>query len=87
MSRQSLLSANVKGDDDMLPGAVHRAPDIYLTADKTPIISDRRPSMKAVRPVIASKGIPYLQTRQDYTARQEQRREERRKRQCRIVGA
>ena len=31
VSRQSRLSANDRGDD-MIPGTVHRSPDIYLTA-------------------------------------------------------
>ena len=47
--------ANDKGDNEMIPGAVHRPPRICLTA--------RRPSMKAVRPVIASNRVPYLQIR------------------------
>ena len=45
-SRQSLRSANDKGDNGMMTGAVHSFPDIYLTAEE---ISARRPSMKAVR--------------------------------------
>ena len=32
--RQSFLSANVKGDNEMIPGTVHRSPGIYLTAEK-----------------------------------------------------
>ena len=30
--------ANDKGDDEMIPGAVHRSPGIYLTAEKSPRI-------------------------------------------------
>ena len=44
VSRQSRLSANDQGDNDMFPGAVHRS-GIYLTADenpKIPQIGDRR---------------------------------------------
>ena len=36
VSRQSRLSANDKGDNEIIPGAVHRAPDIYLTAEESP---------------------------------------------------
>ena len=28
--------ANDKGDNEMIPGAVHRSPDICLTAEETP---------------------------------------------------
>jgi hypothetical protein len=31
---QSRLSANDKGDNEMIPGAVHRSPSIYLTAEE-----------------------------------------------------
>ena len=34
MSRQSHLSANDKGENELKPGAVHRSPGIYLTAEK-----------------------------------------------------
>ena len=30
------LVANDKGDNEMIPGAVHRSPDICLTAEKNP---------------------------------------------------
>ena len=33
MLRQSRLSANDKGDNKMIPGTVHRSPDIYLKAE------------------------------------------------------
>ena len=31
-----MLIANDKGDNEMIPGAVHRSPDICLTADENP---------------------------------------------------
>ena len=45
--------------------AVHRSPGICLTAEKNPQkTSARRPSDEgAVRPVIASNGVPFLQMR------------------------
>ena len=46
----------------MILGAVHRSPDIYLTTEENPgnpQVGDRL--MKAVRSVIASNGVPYLQ--------------------------
>ena len=57
MSRQSHI-ANDKGDNEIIPGAVYRSPGIYLAAEENPA---RIPSMKAVRLVIASNGVPYLQ--------------------------
>ena len=36
VSRQSCLSANNKGDNEMIPGAVPRSPDIYLTIEENP---------------------------------------------------
>ena len=39
VSRQSLWSANDKGDNEMIPGAEHRYPDIFLTAEKNPVKS------------------------------------------------
>ena len=39
-----------KGDNEMIPGVVHRSPVIYFIAqEKLPKTSARRPSMKAVR--------------------------------------
>ena len=35
-SRQSSLSANDKGDNEVIPGAVHRSHGIYLTDEKNP---------------------------------------------------
>ena len=35
MSRKSGLLANDKGDNEMIPGLVHRSPGIYHTAEKT----------------------------------------------------
>ena len=55
---------NDKGDYEMISGAFHRSPGIYLTAEGNP----RNPQlgdslMKAVQPVIASNGVPFLQIR------------------------
>ena len=48
----------------MIPGAVHRSPDIYITAEENPEKnSATSQSMKVVRPVIASNGVPYLQVK------------------------
>ena len=46
----------------MITGAVHRPPDIYLTAENpgNPQLGDRR---RRLRLVIASNGIPSLQMR------------------------
>ena len=41
MSRQSRLSANDKGDNEVKPGAVHRSPGIYLTAEESHSTSRR----------------------------------------------
>ena len=58
VSRQSRLSAGDKGDNEIIPGAVHRSPGTFRLR-KT---SARRLSEEgAVRPVIASNGVPYLQ--------------------------
>ena len=35
-SHQSLLLANDKGDNEMIPGAAHRSPGINLTAEENP---------------------------------------------------
>ena len=43
--RQSRLSANDKGDDEMIQGIVHRYPCIYLTPEENPgkpQLGDRR---------------------------------------------
>ena len=61
VSRQSLLSSNVKGDNKIKSGAVHRSSGIYFWAEENPRrsqLGDRL--MKAVRPVIASNGVLYL---------------------------
>ena len=42
---------------------MHRSLGMYLTAEETPEPSARRLSMKAVRTVFASNGIPYIQIR------------------------
>ena len=36
VSRESRLSANDKGDNEMITGPAHIYPDIYLTAKETP---------------------------------------------------
>ena len=57
--------ANDTDDNEMILGAVHRSPGIFLTAEENP----RKPQlgdslMKALfRPLIASNGIPFLQMR------------------------
>ena len=63
MSRQSRLSANDKGDNEVKIGIVHRFPGIYyLTAEESPGKLQLGDSlMKTVGPAIASNGIPYLQ--------------------------
>ena len=52
--------ANDKGDNEMTLGAVHRAHYICLTAEENP----RKPLLGvdegAVRPFIASNGVPFL---------------------------
>ena len=63
MSRQSRLSANDKGDSEIIPWTAHRSLVSNLRSRKTWKTSGRRPSIKAVRPVIASNGVPYLQMR------------------------
>ena len=57
--------ANDKGDSEMILGAVHRSPGICLTAEENPQkTSARRLSDEgAVRPVITSNGVSYLQMR------------------------
>ena len=56
VSRQSFLSTNDVGDNEMIPGAVHRSPDIYLMAEDNlgkPQLGDRL--MKAAN------GVPNLE--------------------------
>ena len=46
--------------DEVKPGAMHRSHDIYLTAEENPGKPQLGESLtKAVRPVIASKLVPY----------------------------
>ena len=53
------LVANDKGDNEMILEPVHRSPGICLRARTA-----RRPSGEgAVRPVIASNGVPFLVAR------------------------
>ena len=48
----------------MIPAAVHRSPGTCLTAEEIPKKPARRPpDEEAVRPVIASNGVPFLQMR------------------------
>ena len=64
MSRQTRLSANDKGDNEMIATAVHRSHDICFTAEENPgkpQLGDR--PMKALRPNIASIGVPCLKMR------------------------
>ena len=62
LSQMSCQLANYKGDNEVKLGAVHRSPDIYLTAEENPIKSQLEDSlMKAVQPVISLNGVPYLQ--------------------------
>ena len=58
VSRQSRLSANYKGDNEMVPGAVHISPGIYIKTENNPgkhQLGDRL--MTAVRSIIASNGL------------------------------
>ena len=53
--------ANDKSDNEMILGAVNRSPGICHSRGKPQKTSDRRPSDEgAVRPVIASNGVPFL---------------------------
>ena len=52
VSRKSRLSTNDKGDNEMIPGVVHRTPGIHCKAEENPgnpQLGDRL--MKIVRPV------------------------------------
>ena len=61
VSRQSLLSAN-EGDNEMMPGAVHRFPGTYLMTEKLSGKSQLGDALKkVVRPGIASNGLPDFQ--------------------------
>jgi hypothetical protein len=48
-------------DNEINLGVVHRSPNIYLTAEEDLGRSQLDHLIKAVQPVIASNGIPYLQ--------------------------
>ena len=58
-------AANDKGDNEMIPGAVHRCLDICLTAEENPRIPQLGDCLmkRDVRPVITSNGAPFLQMR------------------------
>jgi hypothetical protein len=60
-SCQSRLSVNYKGDNEIIPVAVHRSPGIYLTTEETPRKPQLGDSLNAVWSVIASNGVPYFQ--------------------------
>jgi hypothetical protein len=51
-------TSNDKGGNEMIPEAVHRSPGIHLMAEEKEEILSHRLVM-AVRPVIASSGVPY----------------------------
>ena len=53
------MSANDKGDNEMIPGL---CTDLWTFALKETTYA-RRPLMKALRPIIASNGVSYLQMR------------------------
>ena len=36
VSRQSRLTVTDKGDNEMIPGALHKSPGIYFTVEETP---------------------------------------------------
>ena len=59
-SRQSRLSANDKGDNEVHPEVVHRSPDICWGKHRKTSASRQ---MKAVRQDIPSNGVPYLRLR------------------------
>ena len=59
VSRQSRLSVNYMGDNEIIPGAVLLAFILQLIKNRK--CPARRPSMKAMGPVITSSGVSYLQ--------------------------
>ena len=68
--RQSRLSAKDKGDNELIPGTLHRSSGIYLMAEENPgkpLLGDRL--MKVVRPFMASNGVPCLEIKVDRIAR------------------
>ena len=57
MSRRSRPSTNDKGDDEMIPEAMHKSPSLYLMAEDNPEkTSARRPSDEGC---VTSKGRQY----------------------------
>ena len=57
VSRQSRLSVNDEGPNEMILGTVYRSPGIYLTAEENLGKHQQEDRlMRAVRPVIVSKG-------------------------------
>ena len=55
------MSSNDNGDNEMIPGSVHRSPGMYLTAEENPQLGNR--ITKAVRSAIVTNGVLYLQMR------------------------
>ena len=77
---------NDKGDNELITGAVHRSPDIYLTAEEAlgkHELGDRL--VKDVQPVIASNGVPYIQMRSVRSHRKSGREKEGKKERTRYL--
>ena len=78
ISRQSRRLPKDKAKNQIIPGAVHRSPGIYLTTEENsgkPQLGDSL--RKAMRSVIVSNGVPYLQMKWlDPTAHQGRRRKD-----------
>ena len=57
--------ASDKGDNETIPGAVHKSPGICLTAEENPGIPQigEKSDEGTVRPVIASNGVPFIKIR------------------------
>ena len=54
--RQSRLSTNAKGDNEMIPDDVHRSPGIYLTAEENSVSSIQEfPEYALILPLIRFK--------------------------------
>ena len=63
VSSHSRLSVNDMDDNEMIPGAVHRAPGIQLRLRKVPEICSQETVCRRLQLVIASNGVAYVQTR------------------------
>ena len=58
--RVTSITSVAKGDNEMIPGFVHRSPDVYLRVEENSReTSARRRPMKATHP----NGVPYFQMR------------------------